>query len=61
MLYSWACAGYVFQRALVISMISTDHVTIVLLLVILSFYEATEQCETVMAMVGIRIRGIGLL
>ena len=46
---------------IIISMISTGHVTINLLLVILSCYEATEQCETVMAMVGIQIRDIGLL
>ena len=53
--------GYVLQRALVISIISTGHVTIVLLFVILSCYEGTEQCETAMAMVGIQIRDIGLL
>ena len=40
---------------------STGHVTIVLLLVILSCYQATEQCETVMAVVGIQIRDIGVI
>ena len=53
--------GYVLQKALVISIISTGHVTIVLLFVILSGCEAAEQCETVLAMVGIQIRDIGLL
>ena len=52
--------GYVLQRALVISMISTGHVTIILVLVILSCYEATEQCETVIAVVGIQNKDRGL-
>ena len=42
-------------------MISAGHEIIVLLLVILSCYEATEQCETVMAVVGTQIGDIGLL